>query len=286
MKKRLLLKEVKDFWEGYKRNRAAVGGLAFIILLALLGLTAPIISPYDPFEHHYEDIFKPPNLKGYLFGTDHLGRDLFSRVLWGIRVTLLVGIGAAGIGVVIGICLGAIAGYYGGAIDEVISRFVDIMFSIPTLFLAILVIAMFGGSTLNLILVIGLTLWPGTTRLVRAEFLTFKEREFVEASRICGASDKYIIFHEILPNAMYPAIINASLLISAVILMEAALSFLGLGDPNVVSWGWILHDGIRYFRVGWWIIVLPGILISLTVLSFNLMSDGLNDTLNPHLRER
>lgn len=276
---------ISDFWFRYSRNKAAVFGLAIVIIFALIAVMAPIIVPYDPNEM-YLDVFPVgPNVK-FPFGIDHLGRDTLSRVIWGTRISLFVGFVSAGISAVVGTILGAISGYYGGFYDDIIMRIVDIFLMIPTFFLVLLVIAVYGSSIWNIMIVIGLTIWPSTCRLVRGQFLAFKEQPFVEAERALGSSSFRIIFKSILPNAFPPAIVNLSLQIASAILTESSLSFLGLGDPNQISWGMMLKDAQRFIRVGWWMAPFPGLAIGLTVLSFNLIGDGINDALNPRLRER
>lgn len=275
----------KSFWRRFKQNRVAVLGLGLIISLTALALLAPYISPSDPFKMNLNKRMLPPSFTN-LMGTDQFGRDVSSRVIWGTRVSLFVGLVAAGISALVGVVVGAISGYYGGKIDEVLMRIVEVFLTIPTFFLILLILAVFGRNIWLTMAIIGLTYWPGTARLIRAECLSFKEQEFVEAARGVGASDFHIIFREILPNAIFPAVVNTSLLVAQAILIEAALSFLGIGDPNLVSWGWILNDALKVFRSAWWTALFPGVMISITVMAFNLVGDGLNDALNPRLKER
>jgi peptide/nickel transport system permease protein len=230
-------------------------------------------------------IYMPPSIS-YPLGTDQYGRDVLSRVIWGTRISLLIGFVSAGISAVLGIVLGAISGYYGGRVDNIIMGLVDIFLTLPTFFLIMSIAFVFGGSVWNVMVIIGLTIWPGTARLVRAEFLSLKEREFVKAARVIGSGEARIIFGEILPNAIFVAIVNTSLQVAGAIMTEASLSFLGIGDPNTVSWGWMLNDALKTFRVAWWTSFFPGLAISITAVAFNLIGDGLNDTFNPHLKER
>jgi peptide/nickel transport system permease protein len=281
-------KSFAEFWRRYRKNRAAVLGLSMVVAFGSMAILAPIISPHNPFEMHLQDftrIFLPPdNL--HLMGTDQYGRDVFSRIIWGARVSLMVGLVAAAISAAVGMTLGAISGYYGGRVDNAIMRFVDMFLTIPTFFLILTIVAIFGGSLTNVMLVIGLTIWPSTARLMRAEFLSFREKEFVQAARSIGAGDRHIMFREIAPNAIFPAIVNASLQVGSAILTESALSFLGLGDPNNVSWGFMLNDALSSFLRAWWMALFPGLMITLVVISFNLIGDGMNDALNPYLKER
>jgi len=277
-----------EFWRRFRKNRAAVLGLSIVIAFSSIAILAPVISPYNPFDIHIQDftqVYLPPdNL--HPMGTDQLGRDVLSRIIWGARVSLMVGLAAAAISAAVGMTLGAVAGYYSGRIDNAIMRFVDMFLTIPTFFLILTIVAIFGGSLRNVMLVIGLTIWPSTARLMRAEFLSFREKEFVQAARSIGAGDRHIMFREIAPNAIFPAIVNGSLQVGSAILTESALSFLGLGDPNNVSWGFMLNDALGSFLRAWWLSVFPGIMITLVVVAFNLIGDGLNDALNPFLKER
>jgi peptide/nickel transport system permease protein len=285
---RVQWKSLKEFWRRYSKNRAAVLGLAMVFAFSFTAIFAQYLAPYSPFEMHLQDfsrIYLPPN-NVHLMGTDQYGRDVLSRIIWGARVSLMVGLAAAAISAVVGVSLGSIAGYYSGRIDEVIMRFVDMFLTIPQFFLILTIVAIFGGSLTNVMIVIGLTIWPSTARLTRAEFLSFREKEFVQAARAIGAGDRHIMFREIAPNAIFPAVVNGSLQIGSAILTEAALSFLGLGDPNNVSWGFMLNDALTSFLRAWWLSFFPGVFITLVVIAFNLMGDGLNDSLNPYLKER
>ena len=281
------IKDFIGFWDQFKKNRAAVLGVIIIGFMVLIAVFVPWIAPYDPFEMQIGREYRlvKPSIE-HLLGTDRFGRDVFSRLLWGSRVSLFIGFIAASIAAVIGISLGAIAGYYGGSTDNAIMRFVDVFLTTPTFFLILMVAAMFGNSIWHVMVIIGLTSWPGTTRQIRAQFLTLKERPFVEAARSLGASDRHIIFKEILPNGVFPAIVSMSFRVGGAILTEAGLSFLGLGDPNQVSWGWMLNDALQSFLIAWWLPVFPGLIITVIVIAFNLIGDGLNDALNPRLKER
>ncbi|MBD3264327.1 MAG: ABC transporter permease subunit, partial [Candidatus Omnitrophica bacterium] len=229
-------------------------------------------------------ILEPPSLK-HPFGTDELGRDILSRIIWGSRISLAVGFVAVGISTLIGIILGAFAGYYGGKIESIIMRFVDIMLCIPAFFLILAVIAFLEPNIWTIMAVIGLTSWMGVARLVRAEFLSLKEREFVLAARCIGANNLRIIFRHILPNALTPVLVSVVLGIAGAILVESALSFLGIGvQPPTPSWGNILTAGKDNIEIAWWLSVFPGLAILFTVLSYNLLGEGIRDAIDPRLK--
>jgi len=271
------------FWWRFSKNRLAVAGGVVVIILFLIAIFAELISPYDPDEIDRRYILEPPSSE-HLLGTDDLGRDLLSRMIYGSRISLSVGFVAVGISTIIGIIFGAIAGYYGGWIDRIIMRFIDVMLSIPTFFLILAVIAFIGPGIWNIMIVIGLTSWMGVARLVRAEFLSLKEREFVLAARALGASDMRIIFRHILINSMAPVFVSAVLGVASAILVESALSFLGIGvQPPTPSWGNILTLGKDNIEIAWWLSVFPGLAILITVLSYNLVGEGLRDALDPRL---
>ncbi len=256
-------------------------GLGIVLLLVSLSLLAPWISPYDPTEVHVDRVLWPP-CKEHPFGTDELGRDVLSRLIWGGRISLAVGLIAVGIATVIGLLLGALAGYYGGWIDEVIMRLVDIMLCFPTFFLILAVIAFLEPSIFNIMAVIGLTSWMGVARLVRAEFLSLKERGFVLAARAIGAPSIRIIFSHILPNAMGPVLVWMVLGTGNAILVESALSFLGIGiQPPVPSWGNMLSSGKDYLEVAYWLSLFPGMAILLAVLGYNMLGEGIREMLDP-----
>jgi peptide/nickel transport system permease protein len=257
----------------------AIAALAFIIIILLFAVFAPIIARYDPSAIDTNSILTAPS-GVHIFGTDTLGRDIFARIVYGSRISLSIGIIAVGIAVIIGIFFGSIAGYYGGRIDSVIMRFVDIMLCFPTFFLILAVIAILEPSIFNIMVVIGATSWMGTARLIRAEILTLKERDFVAASRIMGASDAWIIARHLIPNAIGPVLVSATLGIGGAILIESALSFLGIGvQPPTPSWGNILMDGKSTLGVAWWLTIFPGLFILFTVLAYNLLSEALRDIL-------
>jgi len=244
-----------------------------------------VISPYNPSEINRDELLQPPG-PDHLFGTDKLGRDVLSRMIYGSRISLKVGFVAVGITIVIGAFLGALAGFYGGILDAVIMRFVDVMLCFPAFFLILAVIAILEPSIWNIMVVIGLTGWMGVARLVRAEFLTLTKRDFILAARAQGAGDFRIIFGHVLPNALGPILVAATLGVAGAILTESALSFLGIGvQPPTPSWGNILTDGQDTIAVAWWLSLYPGIAILLTVLGYNLLGEGIRDAMDPRLRE-
>lgn len=272
------------FWHRFKKNRLAVIGGIIVLMLFTIAVLAPFIAPYNPDAINVKHVLEPPSL-AHPFGTDDLGRDILSRVIYGSRISLAVGFVAVGIATLIGIILGALSGYYGGWTDTIVMRFVDIMLAIPTFFLILAVIAMLEPSIWNIMIVIGVTSWMGVSRLVRAEFLSLKEREFVLAARALGASDFRIIFKHILPNAMSPVLISAVLGIAGAVLVESALSFLGIGvQPPTASWGNILTIGKDNIEIAWWISVFPGLAIFVTVLAYNLLGEGVRDSIDPRLK--
>lgn len=272
------------FCEQFARNKLAVAGMALVLSLFVIALLAPRISPYDPAVINLNQILKPPNAE-HLLGTDQLGRDVLSRMIWGSRISLLVGFVAIGIATFIGTILGSIAGYYGGLIDNLIMRFVDIMLCFPTFFLILAVIAVLEPSIWNIMIVIGVTGWMGVARLVRAEFLSLIDREFVLAARAGGASDLRIIFRHILPNAIAPVLVAATLGVASAILTESALSFLGIGvQPPTPSWGNMLTAGKDNIEIAWWLSLYPGLAILLTVLGYNLLGEGIRDAIDPRLK--
>ena len=280
------MSESKSFWRYFKRNRLAVGGLVMIVVIFLIAGLASFISPYDPGKTGVSLKLDAPSVNHFL-GTDQLGRDVFSRMLHGSRVSLSVGFVAVAISIFIGILVGAVAGYYSGWIDGVLMRFVDIMLCFPSFFLILTVVAVLGPSLLNVMIVIGITSWMGTSRFVRAEFLSLRERDFAQAAKALGVTDRRIIFRHILPNALAPVFVTATLDVATAILVEAGLSFLGFGvQPPAPSWGNILTEGRTYIFDAWWLTVFPGLAILITVLSFNLLGEGLRDALDPRLRGR
>jgi peptide/nickel transport system permease protein len=271
-------------WQRLRRNRMAMAGAAIVLAMFLLAILAPVIGR-DPGAIDIAHRLQPPGL-AYPLGTDDLGRDVLVRILYGARISLLVGFVAVGIATFIGILLGAMAGYYGRWIDALIMRFVDIMLCFPTFFLILAVIAFLKPSIWNIMIIIGLTSWMGVARLVRAEFLSLRERDFVLAARAIGAKDARIIFRHILPNAISPVLVSATLGVAGAILTESALSFLGIGvQPPTPSWGNMLISGKQTLGTAWWLSVFPGMAILITVLGYNLLGEGLRDAMDPRIKD-
>lgn len=267
------------------KNRMACAGLVFILIMLVFAIFAPLIAPYDPTLIDSKNVLSAPSV-AHICGTDTLGRDIFSRIVYGARISLSIGFIAVGIAVLIGVFFGSVAGYYGGMVDSCIMRFVDIMLCFPTLFLILAVIAILEPSIFNIMAVIGATSWMGVARLVRAEVLTLKERDYVAASKIMGAGDSWVILRHLVPNAIGPVLVSATLGIGGAILIESSLSFLGIGvQPPTPSWGNILMDGKSTLGVAWWLTVYPGVFILLTVLAYNLLGEGLRDILEPRFKD-
>jgi len=280
-----MLKQRSLVWTYFKKNRLAIAGASTIVVIFLTAIFAYLIAPFDPGETDIAIKLSPPSFK-HLLGTDQLGRDVFSRMLYGSRVSLSVGFVAVSISLFIGIIVGSIAGYYGKMVDSVLMRFVDIMMCFPAFFLMLTVIALLGPKIHHVMIVIGATSWMGTARFVRAEFLSLRERDFVQAAKVLGVSDKGIIFRHMLPNSLAPVFVTATIDMATAILIEASLSFLGFGvQPPAPSWGNILTEGRIYIFDAWWLTLFPGLAILITVLSFNLFGEGLRDALDPRLRE-
>jgi len=274
----------KTLLQRFVRNRAAVAGSVLLASLVAAALLAGVLGSGSPRTLGAEPLARPS--PRHPFGTDDLGRDIWTGVLFGARVSLTVGVLAATTSALIGTAIGSIAGYYGGGVDNVLMRGTEFFLVIPSFLLALILVAVSGPSIWNVILTIGLLGWPSTARLIRAEFLSLKQREFVMAAHAVGAGTARIVFRQILPNAAPPAVVMTSLGVASAILVEAGLSFLGLGDPNLFSWGLMLRNSREFLRIAWWMPTFPGLAIFLTVLSVNLVGDGLNDALNPRLTHR
>ena len=273
------------FWKLFARNRSAVMGL--VILGAVVGLaaTASMFFPDDPFRLVGRSM-SPPGENGFLLGSDTLGRDVAAGIAHGARVSLLIGLLATAVAVALGVVLGGVAGYFGGLVDDVVMRVTEMFQTIPSFLFAILLVAILKPSIRSIVVAIAVVSWPAVARLVRGEFMAMRNREFVQACHIVGMSDARIMLREILPNCLSPIIVTGSLMVATAILVESGLSFLGLGDPNVISWGFQIGAGRTVLRSAWWVCTFPGIAILLTVLAINLVGEGLNDALNPRLRER
>jgi peptide/nickel transport system permease protein len=276
---------VGGFWRAFVANRLAVVGGVVVLHLVVLALLAPVLAPMDPNRPDVTRILEPPS-RAHPLGTDQLGRDVLSRMLFGARVSLAVGFVSVGIATAIGIVLGSLAGYNAGLADAVIMRLVDLMLVFPRFFLLLAVLAFLTPSIWTIMAMIGLTGWMGVTRLVRAEFLSLKEREFVLWSHAIGASGFRVVWRHILPNAMAPVLVAMTLGIPAAILTESGLSFLGIGvQPPFATWGNILNDGRDAIEIAWWLSLYPGLAILVTVLAYNLLGEGIRDALDPRLRQ-
>jgi peptide/nickel transport system permease protein len=276
---------VRGFWRAFRRNKLALVGGIVVVVLVVLAVFAHWIAPWDPNRPDVRKILDAPS-KAHPLGTDQIGRDVLSRMLYGARVSLAVGFVSVGIATLIGIALGAAAGYHGGTVDALVMRLVDLMLVFPRLFLLLAVLAFLKPSIWTIMAVIGLTGWMSVARLVRAEFLSLKEREFVLWSQSIGASSFRTIWRHILPNAIGPVLVAMTLGIPAAILTESGLSFLGLGvQPPHATWGNILNEGKDAIEIGWWLSAYPGLAILVTVLSYNLLGEGIRDALDPRLRQ-
>jgi peptide/nickel transport system permease protein len=274
-----------DFWSRYKRNRMAVLGLIIIAVILVMAATASLFYPEDPFRLVGRPLSGPFE-NGFLLGSDSLGRDVASGIVHGAKTSLLIGLIATLVSIFIGIFFGAFAGYYGGRLDDFLMRVTEIFQTIPSFIFAILLVAILKPSISSIVIAIAVVSWPGVARLVRGEFLSLKNREFVQACHTLGMGDLRIMLREILPNCLSPIIVIGSLMVATAILIESGLAFLGLGDPNIMSWGFQIGAGRTMLRSAWWVCTFPGIAILITVLAINLVGEGLNDALNPRLKER
>lgn len=262
------------------RNTFTLIGAVTVSALILIAIFASNIAPYDPAEIDITKALLSPSAE-HLFGTDQLGRDIFSRMVFGARISLFIGFVAVGMSVLIGLIIGSIAGYYGGKIDSILMRFVDIMLCFPRFFLILSLVALLEPNMMIIMFVIGVTSWMGTARLIRAEILSLKEREFIQAVKVLGASDIRIIVRHLIPNGIGPVLVSAVLGIGAAVLIETSLSFLGIGvQPPTPSWGNILIEGKETLGTCWWLMLFPGLAIFITVLAYNLLGEGLRESLS------
>lgn len=268
----------------YLRNKLAVAGAIVIILLSLAAIFSPLLTRYDPDAINLNEIYQPPSWQ-HPFGTDMNGRDVFARVLYGARISMSVGFISSGLAGLIGVFIGAMAGFFGGKIDNILMRFVDLVLCIPSFFLLLMVIAMLEPNIYNVMIVIAITSWPGLARMVRAEVLSVRERDYVQAAIALGIGRWRIIWRHIIPNVMAPVFVAVTLGVASAILVESGLSFLGLGvQPPTPSWGNILAQGRSVMQFAWWMTLFPGLAIFVTVLGYNLVGEGLRDALDPRLR--
>ena len=282
---------LREFWHYFKRNKGAVVGLAYIIIMLVIAIGANVIAPHLPAEQFRDALLRPPVwMEGgswkFLLGTDDVGRDILSRLMYGARLSLLVGCLVVVLSLILGVVFGLFAGYYGGVVDAIIMRVVDIMLALPSLLLALVLVAIFGPSIVNASLALTFVALPHYVRLTRAAVLVEVNRDYVTASRVAGAGSARQMFINILPNCLAPLIVQASLGFSNAILDMAALGFLGMGaQPPTPEWGTLLSDVLQFAQSAWWVVTFPGVIILLTVLAFNLMGDGLRDALDPKLKQ-
>jgi dipeptide transport system permease protein len=282
---------LREFWHYFKRNKGAVVGLAYIIIMLVIAIGANVIAPHLPAEQFRDALLRPPVwMEGgswkFLLGTDDVGRDILSRLMYGARLSLLVGCLVVVLSLILGVVFGLFAGYYGGVVDAIIMRVVDIMLALPSLLLALVLVAIFGPSIVNASLALTFVALPHYVRLTRAAVLVEVNRDYVTASRVAGAGSARQMFINILPNCLAPLIVQASLGFSNAILDMAALGFLGMGaQPPTPEWGTMLSDVLQFAQSAWWVVTVPGVIILLTVLAFNLMGDGLRDALDPKLKQ-
>lgn len=274
---------MSDFWRRFARNRGAVIGLAILALVIIVALIAPLIYPASPWKMVQRPFLPPFDNAAFPLGTDTLGRNVAAGLAYGARMSLLVGLISTAAALAIGVPLGAIAGYYGGLVDDALMRFTEFFQTVPSFALAIVLVAIFQPSLQSIVVAIAVVSWPPVARLVRGEVLSLRTREYVEAAILAGQSNTTIILRQVLPNSLSPIIVLASLMVATAILLESSLSFMGLGDPNLMSWGYMIGAARTVIRQAWWLSFFPGLAILLTVLALNLIGEGLNDALNPRL---
>ena len=279
------IKPVKEIFQTFFKSYSAVTGLVILIGIAVMGFIGPLFYPTDPFDMVWMP-FSPPGADGFLLGTDYLGRDILSQIINGARVSIAIGFSAALVSCFIGVGIGSFAGFYGGWVEETLMRITEFFQVLPTLLFAMVIVALFGSSVLSITLAIGAVSWASVARITRSEFLRIKELDFVLASRSSGSNNMALIFRVILPNAAAPIIVQSALLVGAAITFEAGLAFLGLSDPNVISWGQVIGSNRVYILDATYTVTFPGVAIFITVLAISLVGDGLNDAINPKLRSR
>lgn len=276
--------DTRAFWTRFARNRAAVAGALLLALVLVVAVAGPLLYPVDPFDMVGRPQQSP--FGRFPLGTDVAGRDMLAGLLHGARVSLVIGVMASLAATLIGVTLGALGGYYGGWIDNVLMRVTELFLTIPSFVLAVVLVAVFSPTVVTITAAIAAVSWPSVARMTRGEFLAQRNREYVLAARALGAPDREIILFQILPNALPPIVVVSSLMVATAILTESGLSFLGLGDPNLVSWGYMIGVARTVLRTAWWMAAIPGFAILVTVLAINLVGEGLNDALNPRLRRR
>jgi peptide/nickel transport system permease protein len=266
-------------------DRQLTIGTCMLLLLLFVAFAGPYLAPYDPY-YYGSDVLALPGDLGHLLGTNNLGQDVWSMVIYGVRTSLKVALGSAFISAVIGVMVGGVAGYFGGKVDAALSEVINVFMMIPSFFLILLIVALFGSNITNVMLCIGLTTWPSNARLMRAQALSLRERTFVRSATAMGESRLQVLLKYIIPNGIFPVIANTTLGMSGAILTEAGLSFLGLGDPNIISWGQMIYAGKSYITTAWWISGFAGVAIIVAVLTFYLLGDGLNHVLDPKRKRR
>ena len=276
---------MKAFFKTILSDKQLVLGCILLLFLLFVAFAGPLIAPYDPY-YYGKDVLSIPGTIEHVLGTNHLGQDIYSMIIYGVRTSLMVALGSALLSALIGIIVGGVAGYFGGKVDAVLSEIINVFMMIPSFFLVLLIVALFGSSIVNVMLCIGLTTWPSNARLMRAQALSLRERTFVRAATAMGESKVQVLAKYIIPNGIFPVIANTTLGMSGAILTEAGLSFLGLGDPNIISWGQMIYAGKAYLTTAWWISAFAGIAIVITVLTFYLLGDGLNHVLDPKRKRR
>ncbi|AAV93970.1 ABC transporter permease [Ruegeria pomeroyi] len=275
-----------EAWEMFRRNHAALVALVLLVLICVLALIGPALYGRDPYDMVWAPFTRPGENWDFILGTDYLGRDLLAMIISGARVSIIIGLSAAFVSIFIGVTVGALAGFYRGWVEEALMRFTEFFQVLPTLLFSMVIVALFGASLPMITFAIGVVSWTAVARITRAEFLRIRELEYVTASRASGAKNAKLMFRVILPNALPPIIVQSALMVGSAILFEAGLSFLGLTDPNVVSWGQIIGSNRTYFLDASFTVTIPGVAIFVTVLCISLVGDGLNDALNPKLRAR
>jgi peptide/nickel transport system permease protein len=280
------MQALRDFWRRYRRKTSAVIGLVLLVFVFLVAALGPWFVPGDPWDMATMPFLWPGTDAEFPLGSDTLGRDILTGIIHGSRVSLLIGFAATLAALGLGVTVGALAGYFRGWIDDVLMRITEIFQTVPTFLLAVVLVAIFKPSMTTIVLAISAVTWPSIARLVRAEFLSLREREFVQSCVVIGMGETRIIFRQILPNCLPPIIVMSSVMVASAILTESGLSFLGLGDPNLMSWGTMIGIGRDAMRTAWYMSALPGVAILITVLALNLVGEGLNDALNPRLKNR
>jgi peptide/nickel transport system permease protein len=274
------------FARRFRRNKGAVIGLVVLTLICLVALLAPLLVAHSPWDMVQQPFLAPLTTPGLPLGSDALGRDVAAGLVYGARVSMIIGMVATVAALLAGITVGALAGYHGGWVDAVLMRFTELFQAVPGFAFAVVLVAIFEPTVYSIVAAIALVSWPPVARLVRSEFLSLRQREFVQAALLAGQSNTRIIFTQILPNAVSPIVVMGSLMVASAILLESALSFLGLGDPNMMSWGYMVGAARTALRQAWWIAIFPGFAIAITVLALNLVGEGLSDGLNTRLQGR